>query len=416
MGLKNFKQNTQQSAFSKFFSQEAGQERTAWLNRGFDKFNRGLGQFLGPQVMQTVDEASNFVEGVSPLDDYQYAVSGANKMVGAKSLSDFAAGGLDLATGVASFALPTVAAGMFPKATQAGIEAVAGSRPARAVDSYLADEAGSVGRTNTDIIEGLTPAQQMAHDVQNLLMLGRGDEVTKEMYAAMDRSYFLKHSDIATDAGSRVARRDADSYEALFHNTDEKNLGMDYFDVDKNRYGVTKGTGVWTNTSREAAETYGGRGRETMELYGRNENQYSVNFKRNDKLSAGRSHPMQTPDGVVDAREGLPLSRRVSPMRTDAAAQNARKLGASSQRQANVTDPGRNMFTHNIPKGDNVVYFDATQLRDKDAMFDSRLKHLPNLLAGTGGAAFTLDQLTAEQSRRGHLNELLAEQQRRNGT
>jgi len=294
---------------------------------------------------------------------------------------------------------------------EGGAAAAAIARPGarRAAARFARDESGA-------LLPQLNPAQKTAQDMLDLLKAGRGREVTEEMAAAADPQYLAKNYDLPMDEASRMARADEHYPDEVFHNTTEKRArGIREFDPDKNDYRITKGTGTFTNTSRELVETYGGKGRETMALRGARDNQYSIDFKDRALIPAHAEKTIKTPAGDVNARASASVFRRVLELGPDEAARTARKMGAGSLRQKNILDPGKLTRTKKVPRGDNIVYFDPTQLRSVNARFDPRLKHLANLSAGVGGVAFALPDLIAEKKRR-NLDALLAEKKRRNGT
>jgi len=243
----------------------------------------------------------------------------------------------------------------------------------------------------------LTPPQQQAQSVLNLLKSGRASEVTDpmlDMGNATDNAnmnaYLYKNYDLPMDTASRSENANKYWPDTVYHNTTtKKSTDLAHLDPDANDYGITKDTGIFTNTNKAAAETYGGRGRTTMELRAGNDNQYSQEFNNNALISPFSEKTFTLPDGTnINPRENAGIFRKMLEMGPDESARAARKMGASSIRQKNILDPGKLMREKKVPRGDNIVYFDGAQLRKPEARFDPRLKHLKNLLAG--GGALTL--------------------------
>ncbi len=223
---------------------------------------------------------------------------------------------------------------------------------------------------NGEAVSALSLPQQRAQDVIDLLKTGRASEVTDPMLDMGNQAdnlkmndYLYKNYDLPMDPATVEARANAYFPDKIYHNTKNSVAqSVQSFSPDMNQYGITKGTGIFTNTNPKAVETYGGRGRTTMSLRGSPDNQYSVDFNNKALLSPLSDKTFTLPDGAkINPRENSSVFRKILEMGPDEAARTARALGADSLRQNNILDPGKLMREKKVPRGDNIVYFDTRQ-------------------------------------------------------
>jgi hypothetical protein len=251
-----------------FFSHEAGQERRRRLDAAIAGAGEMARYYMGPGFSDTGRNVLGIASYVNPVNDIGDAMSAGRDGRWA-----------DMAVSTATAAAPVVAGkvakamnprmvddvaefledallGMSVNPMSASLKAAPGQ--------FVADEAGNVPLAS----KKLSPSQQQAQDVLDLLTTGRADEVTDDMLAAADDYYLYQNYDLPMDEASRMARAKEMGFDAgtpLFHGTLTPHDRVRPIDDVYDRYERTgtyggdghHGPGYYTTTSsRDASLNY----------------------------------------------------------------------------------------------------------------------------------------------------------------
>ena len=373
----------------RFFSDEAGQDRRAWLDENLASANDALGYYLGPTGIP--DKLSGLGEVLNYTDagDMIAAADASRGFWNSPSVGNAA----ELAAAAGALAIPFVGARMMDD----GVDVLGDAYRSFADDAgrFAADESGSVplGRG----VE-LTPSQAKAQEALDMLKSGRASEVTDDMMAAADDMYLYDNYDLPMDEASRMARAGK--------------MGFGIEPPTDLRQGV--GTSPSTESSAFRSTPYG----DETTFHATDADFKSFN---NDRLgSATRQNVTNYDDGSFAKNlaeyghwaSDRPLAKELyrdidMPILQKGYADEASSLDDLNERIMSGEASGQ---TFRLPdeefSGFSTVIPDPANIRSRFARFDPRLAHLRNISAGIGAAGVMTMQSNAEREERALRNYL----------
>lgn len=232
----------------------------------------------------------------------------------------------------------------------------------------------------------LTPAQQQAQDILDMLKRGRANEVTDDMMAAADDLYLFDNYDLPMDEASRMAR----AAEMGF------TTGRDRQDVMRELRGLDNPQLVhYTNQDFSAFRIPERQNRQAIWATP----DPSVNLATKDNFQDFSD------EGVV----GIPvmgrMTKRVSPYEFRMAGD---PMTPGFPRNVTLEDveKAKSVGADYAEAGLEYAIFDPRNIRSRFARFDPRLAHLRNLSAGVGGIS-AYNAMTAEEKNKEKVRKYL---------
>lgn len=234
----------------------------------------------------------------------------------------------------------------------------------------------------------ITPAQQQAQEVLDLIGQGRASEVTDDMMAAADDMYLAQNYDLPLDEASRMQRaREMGFNEDALHGT--------LTGVDFQGFRGPRQSGRWKE-SYFAPNTKDGAKLTQQFSSGDQGRVFPVMIKGDDVLDTGRSLPER--ERFLDILDDNNLRADWEMGHNGGGFRPSGRpgWGNSSAIEAVGRESPAGMRLHERDWVESTAVFDPTQVRSRFARFDPRLSHLRNLSAGVGGVGL-LSALTPQE-------------------
>ena len=243
---------------------------------------------------------------------------------------------------------------------------------------------------NKSLSAPLSPAEQQAQSIIDLLKGGNAASVTDDMLAAADQKYLFDNYDLPMDTASRMGRaKEMGFWDDINYRGDRADL--ESFNTGQN---AREGIGVTTSTSPNVAATYmttetpamypvRGRVRDPLVLDAEGRNWFGVppdaktyDGALNDVLD---TTAYLDEDNLFDFNIGDEAFAK-----TDDVSRAAQEAGYDEVRFNNIVDRGGAGKWHTSPANDphtTIMTADPSNIRSQFARFDPRLSHLSNLSA-----------------------------------
>ena len=281
----------------------------------------------------------------------------------------------------------------------------------RAGDLYT--DANSLHEFGWDPAPQLTPAQEQAQDVLDLLSAGRADEVTDDMLAKADDLYLFENYDLPMDEASRMARaeemglggggwfRGSRGDVDVFRENPEGRVFSTFGDPEG--YPVSR-AGTFFSDSSAFANDYSatfGTGYSAYHPDGAVVGEYAIPRRVQDL-----PHPYDIKDwaedvGDADAYDEMRWANGGWEMLDDEQGQAVKRYAAAQPRPVDAYEfyeAQPSIFDDAIEnEGQTAVVFNPTNIRSRFARFDPRLKHLSNLSAAAAGIGLLAPAFYSEQ-------------------
>ena len=259
----------------------------------------------------------------------------------------------------------------------------------------------------------LTPAQEQAQDVLDLLSAGRADEVTDDMLAKADDLYLFENYDLPMDEASRMARaeemglggggwfRGSRGDVDVFRENPEGRVFSTFGDPEG--YPVSR-AGTFFSDSSAFANDYSatfGTGYSAYHPDGAVVGEYAIPRRVQDL-----PHPYDIKDwaedvGDADAYDEMRWANGGWEMLDDEQGQAVKRYAAAQPRPVDAYEfyeAQPSIFDDAIEnEGQTAVVFNPTNIRSRFARFDPRLKHLSNLSAAAAGIGLLAPAFYSEQ-------------------
>lgn len=252
------------------------------------------------------------------------------------------------------------------------------------------------------VAKALTPAQEMAQKVIDLLKSGKSDEVTDAMLEASDPVYLAKNYDLPMDTESRMARAREMGFDVdnvMYHGTNNQpyakvNVNMG----DSDRYK----TGFYSTDNPDVADTYASKtfGGSIMPVVMRRSPDMVVDGRGANWNRLEFDSPAYAPEaGDEDLYfyfSNIFSDNAMEPISTNTIARERRFDGDSAVLFENIVDRGGSPpagsgiglggdFSSASNPSNVRVDFYPNSIRSKFARFDPRLENLGNINAALAG-------------------------------
>lgn len=233
------------------------------------------------------------------------------------------------------------------------------------------------------VAKALTPAEEMAKKVIELLKSGKSDEITDKMLEASDPAYLAKNYDLPMDTESRMARAREMGFDTdrVMYSGQQKDIKsfeqQDFWDDEPHI--------MWMSDNPAVAGSYIGRAKtsyETPSVF-----PFYVRDPDTTIEGAGANWQNLPAESLPDEFDEIDFYKGKDINTEDVISE----LGGSVEFR-NITDVGPNMsypqvsgYDKNIPSTTRADSDPAYNVRSKFARFDPRLEHLGNINAGIAG-------------------------------